>query len=183
MKGINYIDGIVFPRYKRVKARRDIPLQAILRPVADWGLSADIISITGFFCGVASAVFMQYSKLFFLIFWVLKRLTDVIDGPIARLNHKKLIPQMNMDHFSDLSFSLVLLAASIPFVGPYLPLIAIMSHILHIALDSKGIGESLFGPSNWAQFFFIFDLFQFGLLFQIAFNVIGIVGRGIVPKM
>lgn len=176
-------DKYIFGFYKQVKRGRDVPLMKLMQPFAAVGVSADAISLFGLISGIISAVYLQYSKAGFLFFWVLKRVTDIVDGPLARISSKELFPNVNMDHISDLTFSVVLLAATIPIVGPYLPMIAIVTHVIHIITDTQGIGNSLFGPSNWAQFFFLIDLFSAGLIFQICFTILALSIRVVYRKI
>ena len=182
MKIVAYLENQVFGRYRALKERRDGPISRIMKPFADIGLSADIFSLVGLACGVISAGFLNHSKLWFILFWILKRAFDIVDGPLARISDKELVPNVNMDHISDLTFSMILLAATIPIVGPILPVIALLAHIIHIVFDTAGIGKSLFGPSNYAQFFFLVDLINLGLIFQMIFSVMAFCIRVILKR-
>ena len=75
----------MFDRHAIVLIRR--PLALIAHPLARWGISANQISITGFFIGMLSLpllAFGQFEEA--LICILLNRIMDGLDGAIARIH-------------------------------------------------------------------------------------------------
>lgn len=180
---LSSIDQFIMRRYRLIWKYKDIFLLNLLRPVAKLGVIADSVSIVGLLSGICSAIFLHYSKVLFVVFWLGKRSADIIDGPISKLNKAKIFRGINVDRFCDITFTIILFISTIPLVGTFLPIVAITTHVLHIKFDISGMGgESLFAPGNYAQYFFIFGFFKEGLVVQVILTTFAFIIRRIMGK-
>jgi phosphatidylglycerophosphate synthase len=169
------IDKALIRCFSQSKVYKDKIFFKLTKPFADAGVSADVVSIFGLISGIASGFFLETSRVWFIVFWALKRFLDLADGPIARQNHIQVFKGVNMDNFCDIAFSLILFTATIPSIGLALPFIAVATHAIHVLFDANRMSISIFSPSNYAQFFFLFGAIKAGLIFQVAYTVVAFV--------
>lgn len=169
---IAYIDTKLIALYHSVKKYKDKILLHVLKPFAKRGVIADSVSMAGLLIGILSAISLHYSKSLFITFWSGKRITDIIDGPLSKLNKKKWFNGINADHLSDITFSFVLFLAMVPIVGIFWPTIAIITYILHLLCDFRSIGKSIFAPkSDYAQFMFLLGMYKEGIMINISYTI------------
>ncbi|MBN2016348.1 hypothetical protein JW766_05990 [Candidatus Dojkabacteria bacterium] len=155
--------------------RKDRFLDQTLAPLASLKISADIISFAGLASGILAAFYLTQSLSLFFIFWLGKRIADILDGPIARLNKIKIFTKLDVDRFCDVTFSILIFLAPTPESGIWLPAITALAHFTHVIFDEPKMGSSLFAPCNFAQFFFLFGLFKEGLTFQLLYTVVAFI--------
>ena len=177
------IDRYIMGFYRAILRAKEAFLLKRLKNVAERGLIADLVSFSGLVSGILAAIYMHYSRGLFVIFWIGKRLADILDGPIYRLNKRRIIRGINFDAFCDILFSLILMLSAIPIVGLFWPLITAITFAIHVRFDSSGMGgRSFFAPSNWGQYLFLFGLFKEGLIIQTVFTVCAFLIRRVMGK-
>lgn len=162
--------------WESLKIQRD---KIVRRPISilhKLGVSADHLSIFGFLLGILSLFFLNNSRILFFLLWGANRIVDCLDGPLSRLGGKKIITGCDVDKVFDFSYYFLLLIFATPSAGFTLTLVTTALSLIHIFLDHRSIGKKILAPNNYAQYFFIFGLFKFGMLFQISFTSIAMLG-------
>lgn len=170
--------------YTNIKSQKDSVFQKIFKPLGILGIPADAVSFWGLFLGTISVFFIENSHRNFIIFWIGYRLTDTIDGSIAKLNNKKILKNVNVDFLCDNIYSILLFCAAIPIVGFKLPFFTIVTYLLHIISNQSLKGTSFFVPrSDYAQFFYIIRKYELGLIIQTILTIIFLpLGRIVYKK-
>jgi len=165
------LDRLIIQNYKHLKTKKDELLCTIFNHIGE-KIPADLISFLGLFLGFVSVLFLKSSHLTFMAFWIGYRIADIVDGTFSRLNDKKILRNINVDYLCDNIFSIFIFLASLPIIGTWLPVIAIITYLLHIISNQKLKGTSFFVPrSDYAQFLFLLKQYQLGIQLQIFFTV------------
>jgi len=177
------LDQKLISIYIKLKSQKDNLFYILFKPLGNLGIPADVISFLGLFLGTISAFFLGSSHLLFFSFWFGYKLADTIDGTFARLNDKKVLKNINVDYLCDNIYSIQLFLASMRIVGITLPLISIITYLLHIIFNQSLKGTSFFVPrSDYAQFLFLINKYDMGLLLQITLTITFLILGKIVYK-
>ncbi len=167
------LDKQLMDFYKNLKSRKDYIFSQLFKSLGNIGIPADIVSFWGLFLGTLSVFFLRNSHQKFILFWFSYKLTDTIDGTVARLNDKKILKNINVDFLCDNIYSILIFLAAIPIVGLTLPCITIVVYMLHIIGNQSLKGTSFFVPrSDYAQFFYLFRKYELGLIIQTIISII-----------
>ena len=168
------IENSIYKYWVKVKKEKVRILRKPLELLISLGITANMMSIFGLIFGITSVFFLNYSRIWFAIFWLSNRIADMLDGPIAQITNKK-SSSINTDAICDFTYYSILLIAPIPITGLTLPLIALTLFFIHLALDYRDIGKRILAPNNVAQYFYLFGLLKLGLIAQIAYSGILII--------
>ncbi|MFH1543622.1 MAG: hypothetical protein ABIE03_03740 [Patescibacteria group bacterium] len=167
---ISTIDSFTIEQYKKLILLKDKILKKALVPLGKAGFPADLMSFMGLVCGIISAFYITKSRIVFFFLWLAKHIADILDGPLSQLNKKKIITSIDVDRFCDNAYSFILYFVLMLKVDLWLALSASLFHAMHILLNHKEIGRSVFAPASIAQIFFVLGLFEVGLIVQILYS-------------
>ncbi|MDD3647468.1 MAG: hypothetical protein PHS44_03140 [Candidatus Dojkabacteria bacterium] len=167
---ISKLDNLLIKQYKKLIRFKDKILKKLLLPLGKIGFSADLLSFIGLFFGIVSAFYITESRRYFFIFWLIKHIADILDGPLSQLNNKKIIKFLDVDRFCDNTYSFILYFALMLRVNFWLALGGAGFHAMHILLNYKEIRRSIFAPASIAQIFFVFGFYELGLVVQMFYS-------------
>jgi hypothetical protein len=168
------IDDFITGIFVYLRIKRDDILFSLLGPFKKF-LVADVISFFGLILSFFAAYFLSKSILLFNIFWIGKKIADIVDGSVARMNNIHWIKKINVDSWCDILSSLILFIGTIPVVGVVFSMIVLVLHLIHVFFDSRLMGKGkLSAPSNPSYFFFFFGLIRTGMYFQIIYTIIAV---------
>lgn len=179
---LSKIDRFITKCHALLAKVRDKFLTKYFKALARMGVIADVVSLIGLASGMVAAIYLHYSHALFIFFWAGKKGADIIDGPISKLNNKKLFRNIDMDRFCDNLFAVILILSTIPYIGWVLPIFAVVVHLILLRFFIQWIGRSSFVPTNWAQYFFLFRLFKAGVIAQIVLTVVSLIYRSFIAK-
>ena len=168
--------------YIYIRDRKDKIVQKICGPILK--INADIVTSTGFICGVLSINFLGSSHYLFLTFWGITRFLDIIDGTIYRYNYKTLTKRINLDKYADVAYDSLLTIAAIPYTGVFLAATSVIARFIHLRLEKENWADNILAPhAGVTHFFFIFRMFRTGVIFQALYSfVTPLLKRLTLPK-
>jgi hypothetical protein len=158
--------------YYAIRRKKDKVIIKIFSPLLKLGVNADMITSAGLLSGIISIKFLGTSQDLFLSFWGFSKMMDVVDGAVFRYNKKTWFKNLNLDKYADIAYDTLLTFAVIPYTGIWLVVISFLARILNLKLDGKNWGSNLLAPHcAFTHSFFIFRMFQQGLLFQTIYSI------------
>lgn len=151
------------------KLRLEEPLEFLIKS----GLTPNKLTLINIIIGLISVLFLFKSSLIFACLFVTNRLLDILDGYMARKFNLKSDLGDKLDHWGDLALIIALLSKTIFFSEWYiLSLIALFTYIAeYLLLKKQKLLDKKF-PSGIFVYFFIFGIYQIGLIYQVFYQII-----------
>jgi len=137
------------------------------------GVTPNIITILSIFVGLISVFYLFVSTTLFSAFYITNRLLDILDGYMARKLGIRTPIGDRLDHFGDLLVHAILLIKTI--LQPNLGLLGIavlLTYLGEYLLLKEGKLLNKKFPTGTFAYFFIFDLYKLGLIYQIVYQTI-----------
>lgn len=150
-----------------------IPIKRITGIVLSLGITPNKLTLFGIIVSTISVYFLFENTKLFAAFYMLGRFIDVWDGYMAREFKKTTVSGDRLDHAGDMLIHGGILIKSIFYAGyPWLSGLALIVFIgEYLLLRKDDLLKQKF-PSGLFSFFFMIELYRYGLLVQITYQVI-----------
>lgn len=147
-------------------------LDKIFKKLADLGLKPNHITIISIFCGVFSAPQLIFNHTLYIWFFLTHMILDNFDGYLARSTNQQSKLGDELDHVGDISIGVLILLFSFPFANNFLLSAFIIWHIFeYLILRKFNLLQYKF-PTRYYAFFFIFKLFNLGIIVSIVVELL-----------
>lgn len=148
-------------------------IDSILFYLAKKGLTANMITFTSFSFGIISIYYLFNNSKLFALFYIISRLLDGLDGYFARHFITSSSKGLDYDHISDFVLHISLLLKTIFYTNlTVIATISLTIYILELLLLKKQNALDKKFPTSLSAYFFVFNLYLYGLVIQISYQII-----------
>ena len=145
-------------------------------PLHKLHITPNMVSAFGFLCAIIAFYFLFNNHTLFVVFYLLNFLSDFVDGTLARISKIKNPHGPYIDAAADAFFGIILLIkAFFHFQNPLI-LIPLLVYVWE-GRKMENWASGFYPNITWLKVSFVFKLFYFGIVFQLAVSIFNITMR------